>query len=949
MRLLSIANKIARVAFISLVVAALLIGFSDHAAYALINTSGTLPYSQTVKILWLFVAIAALFLFFVSCREFNRRYKQKRNLLRDNAQFLTNAFQAAPAGMGVARNRVILAVNTQLCSMTGYQAKELVGFNSRILYTSDDEYQAVMAGIDRQISQPGTAMIATRWQRKDGPVFDVFLSSALVDADNPDAGITFTAIDITTLKQAKIAVQAGKEQCRGLIELAVNGIMLATGQGIIIEINSTMCAMLGEKRDAIIGKHVSELAFIQESMEKAPFRFDLMQQGQTMVSERSLLRPDGSLISVEMRSKIIEDGSFQAIFCDISERKRIEQELRESRETFAQAFNQSSNAVIINRMEDGMYVEINQGFTDLIGFTREEAIGKTSLELNIWHDPADRQRLLTSLRTQGRCDNLEAVLRRKDGTFATGLLSARALVLNGEPHIISIIRDISQRKQTDADLELLRVAIEQTGDIIVITDADGRIQYTNPAFTRVTGYTIDEVIQHNPSILKSGEHDQAFYDNLWQTITSGHVWSGRLANRKKDGSLYTEEASISPVFDQRGLIVNFVAIKRDITTQLKLEAQYHQAQKMESIGRLTGGVAHDFNNILAVIIGYAEMALEKTDPNQMLHDDLKKIHEAAQRSVGIVRQLLAYSRKQHIAPQTIDLNRAVNSILTMLHRLIGEDIELIWVPDPDLPPIKMDPAQIDQILTNLCVNARDAIENNGTITIRTGRAMLDKDFCAGHHGAEPGDYIVLTVADNGCGIAPELLDKIYEPFFTTKDLFGTGLGLATVYGIVQQNAGIIEVESKPAQGTTFFIYLPVSVASATLRKQSEPKLASGQGETILVVEDDPSLLALGQTMLKTLGYKPLTASSPEEALALIEQHPGRVDLLLTDVIMPGMNGKELADHLTAIFPNLRVIFMSGYTADVIAPHGVLDEDLQFIQKPFSTVKLAEKIRATLNA
>ncbi|WP_310600554.1 PAS domain S-box protein [Desulfobulbus sp.] len=947
MRPLSTANRIAaKAALIYLAVSVLWISFSDRAAYALINDSGTLFQVLTIKG-WLFVATTALLLFFVSRRELNR-YERERDILRKNERFLANVFQAAPAGMGVARNRIILTVNVRLCAMTGYRPEELIGFDARILYTNDADYEAVAVEAYRQIGQSGSAMIETKWQRQDRSCLDVLLSSTPVDADNPDAGFAFTAIDITASKQARMAVQASEERYRGLIELAVDGIVLGTGEGIITEINGSMCAMLGDECDAIVGKHISELAFTSESMEKAPLRFDLLRQGQTVVSERNLLRPDGSTIIFEMRSKIMPDGSYQAIFRDITERKRIEQDLRESREKFALAFDQSPDAVNINRLEDGMYVEINRGFTDLTGFTREDVAGMTSLALNIWHDPADRQLMVTAMRTRGSCDNLEAVFRRKDGTLGTGLLSARPLVLNGEPHIISITRDISQRKQADADLERLKVAIEQAGEIIVITDADGSIQYANPAFTRVTGYTIDEVIQCNPRILKSGEHDEDFYHDLWQTITSGRIWSGRLVNRKKDGSLYTEDASISPVFNRQGLIVNFVAIKHDITTQLKLEAQYRQAQKMESVGRLTGGVAHDFNNILAVIIGYAEMALEKTDPDQTLHADLKRIHEAALRSADIVRQLLAYSRKQHIVPQTIDLNQAVNGILSMLRRLIGEDIELIWIPSPDLPAIKMDPAQIDQILANLCVNARDAIEDNGTITIRTGRALLDEAFCAEHHGAEPGDYIVLTVADDGCGIEPELLDKIYEPFFTTKDLFGTGLGLATVYGIVQQNAGIIVVESTPGRGTVFFIYLPVASASEEKQKQGKSAVAPGRGETILLVEDDPSLLALGQSMLKKLGYNALTAPSPEKAMSLVGQYPGRIDLLITDVIMPGMNGKELADRLTAVFPALRVIYMSGYTADVIAHHGVLDQQLQFLPKPFSTMKLAEKIRAALN-
>jgi len=944
----------AKAALIYLAISALYIWFSNQAVYNLFNDIGASFHVRHAQG-WLFVSITSLLLFFIYRRELYR-YERERNILQASEQFLANAFQAAPVGAGMARNRNILAVNMRLCAMTGYRAEELVGFNARVLYASDAEYESIEDDLQRQISQLGTATSETRWQRKNGSSLDVFLSLTLIDANNLDVGVIFIAIDITSTKQARMAVQANEERYRSLIDLAIDGIMLTTGEGMITKINSAMSAILGVQGDAIIGKHISKVAFSPESMEKVPFCFDLLRQGQVVVRERDLVRSDGSLISVEMRTKTMPDGSYQAIFRDITERKRTEQELLESREKFALAFDQGPDAVNINRVIDGMdaetmYVDVNQGFIDLTGYAREEVIGKTSVELDLWHDPADRRRMIDALRTQGRCDNFEAVFRRKDGGLNIGLLSARPLVLNGEPHIIAISRDISQRKQAEADLERLKVAIEQVSEVIIITDPDGRIQYVNPAFTRVTGYAGDEVLQHTPRILKSDKHDDDFFRDLWRTITSGRTWNGRLVNRKKDGSLYTEETTISPVFDQQGAIVNFVAIKHDITNQLKLEAQYRHAQKMESVGRLTGGVAHDFNNILAVIIGYTEMALEKTHPDQRLHADLQKIHEAAMRSANIVRQLLAYSRKQHIAPRIIDLNQAVDSILNMLRHLIGEDIELVWIPTPDLPPIKMDPAQIDQILTNLCVNARDASGENDTVTIRTARAFLDKAFCSEFPEAEPGDYIVLTVADNGCGIAPDLLDKIYEPFFTTKSLLGSGLGLPTVYGIVQQNSGVIEVESTLGLGTTFSIYLPVAVTDDTQKKQEriKPPGASARGETILLVEDDPRLLAMAQSILEDLGYKTVTTTSPETAMALIRQHPGRIDLLLTDVIMPVMNGKELADRLIAAFPELRVIYMSGYTADIIDHHGVLDEQTPFLQKPFSVMQLAETIRATLDA
>ena len=936
----------AKTTLLYLAVAVLWIWFSDRLLLVFFENTQTVSRAQTLKG-WLFVAATSLVLFVISRREV-ARYERARDSLQANEHYLGSIFRAAPVGIGVVNNRVIMTVNDRLCAMTGFGREELIGRNARILYPSDADYETVGTEKYRQIDLHGTGTVETRWQRKDGAIINVLLSSTPIYPEKQAAATTFTAVDITASKQAEMAVREREERYRALIELAVDGILLGSQEGIITEGNSSMCAMLGMERNAIIGKHISELPFTEESIAAAPFRFDLLRQGKVVVSERALRRPDGAIVSFEMRTKMMPDNTYQSIIRDVTERKRTDQALRESREKFALAFAASPDAVNINRLADGMYVEINKGFTDLTGFTREDVAGKTTLDLNIWHNPADRQQMVEALQRHGFCENLETVFRRKDGSLGTGLLSARTLLLDNVPHLISITRDITQRKQAEADLERLKVAIEHAGEVIVITDAGGAIQYANPAFARVTGYTIDEVFRQNPRFLKSGEHDAAFYDDLWVTITSGRTWTGRMINKKKDGSLYTEEATISPVFDAQGAIVNFVAIKRDITAQLKLEAQYLQAQKMESVGRLTGGVAHDFNNILAVIIGYAEMALEKTAPGQRVHADLEKIHEAALRSADIVRQLLAFSRKQTIAPKIIDLNQMVAGMLKMLRRLIGEDIELIWSPGPNLPLIKMDPTQIDQILANLCVNARDAIDGPGTITIRTGRAFLDEASCAATPETEPGDYVVLAVADNGCGMEADLLEKIYEPFFTTKSLFGTGLGLATVYGIVKQNAGAIEVDSEPGKGTTFSIYLPVSAPGAVRHQDETPEPPQpGQGEILLLVEDDPGILFLGRTMLEQLGYRALTASSPEEAVLLVEHHHGRIDLLITDVIMPGMNGKELAARLVALHPELKILFMSGYTADVIAQHGVLDEGVGFLQKPFSIKELSDRVRAAL--
>ena len=382
----------------------------------------------------------------------------------------------------------------------------------------------------------------------------------------------------------------------------------------------------------------------------------------------------------------------------------------------------------------------------------------------------------------------------------------------------------------------------------------------------------------------------------------------------------------------------------------KIQAQLLQAQKMEAVGHLAGGVAHDYNNMLSVILGYTELALEKTDTDDPLHTDLEEILFASKRSIDITRQLLAFSRKQTIAPKTLDLNEIMEGLLKMIRRLIGEDIDLAWHPHSGLWPIYMDPSQLDQIIVNLCVNARDAIKDIGKITIETNIRNFDDDYCIDHLGFKPGAFVMIAVSDDGCGMDQQTQSHLFEPFFTTKEMGkGTGLGLATVYGIVKQNNGFINVYSEPGHGTTFKIYLPKHEPPEKKvdKKATAPADVSGN-ETILLVEDERTILRMGKMMLERLGYEVLTASKPNEAIDITYRHSGKIHLIMTDVVLPDMNGRELASKLHEINPDLKILFMSGYTANVIAHRGVLDDGINFIQKPFSKQDLAAKVRGVLD-
>jgi PAS domain S-box-containing protein len=654
---------------------------------------------------------------------------------------------------------------------------------------------------------------------------------------------------------------------------------------------------------------------------------------------------------VDYTEKDVEIVSYLSdVTWEIFQRKKTEEALVDSEKRYRRLFESAKDGILILDADTGKIVDVNPFLSQLLGCRQDELLGKHLWELSPFVTIAASKDAFETLKHKEyiRYDHLP--LETVDGRIVEVEFISNVYLVDHTKVIQCNIRDNTERRQADAERERLLSAIEQADEMIVITNPEGAIQYVNPAFERVTGYTRNEVIGQNPSILKSGKQCPDFYRNLWETLSGGNTFKGRMVNKRKDGTFFTEEATISPVRDPSGRIVNYVAVKHDITEHLRLAAQFQQAQKMESVGRLAGGVAHDYNNMLSVIIGYTELAMDKVDPSDPLHADLNEVFKAAKRSTEITRQLLAFARKQTISPKVIDVNETVEGMLKMLRRLIGEDIDLAWLPQDGLWPIKIDPAQVDQILANLCVNARDAIAGVGRITIETHTVTFDTAYCADHAGFVPGDFVLLSVSDDGCGMDKETLDSIFEPFFTTKDeSLGTGLGLATVFGIVKQNNGFINVYSEPGKGTTFRIYFPRHVGKAEkIRVETVAEIPSSQGETVLLVEDEPAIIKMCQMMLERLGYQVLTTGNPSEALRLAGNHAGEIHLLITDVVMPEMNGRELADQLCTLFPDIKTLFMSGYTANVIAHRGVLEEGVNFIQKPFSIKDLSVKVRATLD-
>ena len=499
-----------------------------------------------------------------------------------------------------------------------------------------------------------------------------------------------------------------------------------------------------------------------------------------------------------------------------------------------------------------------------------------------------------------------------------------------------------------AKLGQLELAVDQSASAILIMTRDGIIQYVNQRVVELSGYAANELVGNNLRALRTATIDAA----MWDALGAGRNWRGEFETRRKTGELQWWTESVSPVKDAQGGIT-FVAVFEDITQRkqaeaerVKLEARLQQAQRMESVGQLAGGVAHDFNNMLAVILGNTEEALRQVEPGQPIHEDLEEIRGAAVRSADLTRQLLAFARRQPVAPRVLDLNHTVQAMLAMLRRLIGEGIQLTWQPVASLWPVHLDPSQMDQILTNLCVNARDAIAGVGAISLTADHQVVDAAFCANRLDAVPGEYVRLSVSDTGVGMDSQVQAQIFEPFFTTKGVGkGTGLGLATVYGSVRQNRGFITVRSAQGQGTTFEIYLPRYVGEvAPVAGAAGVAPSRGGGETILVVEDQPSILRLTTRSLEAKGYTVLGVNNPAEAVQKVKEHAGPVALLLTDVVMPGMNGSDLADTLVALRPRLKVLFMSGYASSVLPEN----HTRHFIGKPFTLEELALKVREVMD-
>ena len=871
-------------------------------------------------------------------------------------------FALSPDGILVIDAETLQAIefNDAACRQLGYTPEEFARL-------AVPDYEASQSGKEiaehvQRALRDGVIEFDTLHRTKTGEIRPVHVWGKKLDLDGRTV---FQAIfrDITERHRADQALRDSEARFHALFDRAHDAIFVMNDR-VFVDCNRHAEVLFGRRRVDMLGRSPTDFSPAmqpggQASSDAAAAHIDAVLAGQPRRFEWRHLRGDGTAFEAEVslsRIDISGDSMIQAIVRDVTERTRAQQALKDSERLLRESQAVAGVGSYILDIPAGTWS--GSANLDAIFGLAGGSERSVPLWLSVVH-PEWRERMSRYfsdrvLGQRSRFDMEYQIVRHSDGAarWVHGVGELKCDAQNQPLRMIGTITDITDRREADTALRLQAAALYAAADAIVITDAAGVIEWVNPAFTRVTGYAAAEAVGRNPrDLVKSGKHPAAFYADLWTTITAGRTWHGEMVNRRKDGTLYSEDQTVTPILDAAGDITHFVAIKQDITERQMLEARFRQAQRMEVVGQLASGIAHDFNNLLTVINGMSELALEQLSPDDQVHADVREIRHAGERAAALTRQLLAFSRQQILAPRVLNLGVVVAGMESLLKRLLGEDIDLVAVPSPGVSNVLADAGQIEQVITNLAVNARDAMPEGGRLTIETQNMEIDDDFGRQHGTAvRPGPYVVLAVSDTGGGMDEATRARIFEPFFTTKvQGRGTGLGLSTVFGIVQQSQGFIWVYSEVGQGTTFKIYLP-QMAEAVSPDRPAPTAASSAGtETILLVDDDEALRAMATRFLEPAGYTVLSAASGDEALRLLDRYQGAVHLLLSDVVMPGIDGRRLAEQLGMTRPQMRVLYMSGYTNDTVVRHGVLDGQVSYLEKPFSAAALCRKVRTTLDS
>jgi two-component system, cell cycle sensor histidine kinase and response regulator CckA len=898
--------------------------------------------------------------------------------LRKSEEQMRSIIRTSPDGISItALDGTIRYVSDNLPAMHGCGSAEEMTGRSMFEFLDPSYHGKAKQLIGEMLKGNYTGVSEYRVLRKDGSSFFADINAEILkDREGNPESIFLIERDISGRKAIEKELIQNRELYENLMENSIDAVYLLSGEGRVLNVNRTACEMTLYTRDELLKLSIDD---IDPNFPKDAFiRFwNDRPEGTTVLFETLHRSKDGTLIPVEVNGIFfIQDDSkyLFGVARDLTARKAAEKAIKDKTRLLENITDNLFDLVGLTDLE-GNFKYVNAAAYKVPGYSRDQLIGKNVMEF-IHPDDLEQVKTALSDALKNRVDNrkVEYKLNCADGSWID-LETLGKFITDDDGNITDLLfssRDITEKNKLEHQKEEALEKLKKTRDILEQTSSLARVGgwETNLITGEVSWSAVKREIHEvsadfQPDInmtidfYKEGESRNIIREAVRQSVENGMPYDVEVKLVTAKGNERWVRTKGSAEFKD-GKCVRLFGTTQDIDESKKseeekerLKNQLAQAQKMESVGRLAGGVAHDFNNMLGVILGHAELAMENADPSLPLYADLEEIRKAARRSADLTRQLLAFARKQNVSPKVLDINEELKNMLKMIKRIIGEDISLKLRPGEDLWNVSMDPSQIDQIIANLCVNARDAISNTGTVTIETGNVTLDNsfflinpDFAAG----KPGDYCMISVSDTGCGMDKETQAKIFEPFFTTKEQGkGTGLGLSTVFGIVRQNNGMINVYSEPDHGTAFRIYLPRYYGELQADRKITVKEKNRRGsETILLVEDEASILDITKTILERQGYNVLAVSSPKDAENIAGSFSGRINLLITDVIMPEINGKDLADKISVFCPEIKILFMSGYTADVIAHHGVLHSDVNFIQKPFAVKDLSARVRDVLD-
>ena len=792
-------------------------------------------------------------------------------------------------------------------------------------------------------------------RKKSGELITVEVSASPIVGDK-GAIIGFLSIqrDVSERKRVEDALRKSEASYRELFNSVGDAIYIQDRDGRFLDVNQGAVEMYGYARKDFLGKSPADLGApgmndldatmkaVRKTFAGEPQRFEWWGR-----------RKNGEIFPKEVRlnrSMYLGQEVVVALAQDITERRASVQRLQESEEKFRTLSEQSPNMIYINK--GGRVVYVNQRAVEMMGYTKEEFYSQNFNFMNL----IAPEHISLVKRNYGRhmsgqeIEPYEYGLLTKGGQRLIGINTTRLINYEGGPAILGIITDVTGTRMAEVELRKLHQAVEQSPSSILITDTEGKIEYVNRKFTEVTGYTIGEVLGKNPSILKSGHTPEGEYATMWEAVLSGKEWRGEFRNKKKNGELFWELASISPIRDSSGTITHLLAVKENITERKALEQQLLQAQKMESLGTLASGVAHDFNNILGIIIGYASLLDQKLNDPVRRATYLEAIVKAAERGAGLVRQILTFARKSDFTLEKVNVNSIIGELAKMLGETFPKTITLSLQLERALPLLAVDRTQLHQALLNLCVNARDAMGDKGSLTLST--RLVDGSTIARRFATAAGKtYAEIAVSDSGMGMNEGTKGRIFEPFFTTKEVGkGTGLGLSVVFGVVQEHQGFVDVESEIGMGSTFKIWLPVpeGIVPGPGATQRHTEDAPGGTETILVVEDEELMLDLVASVLEQKGYRVLLARDGEEAMKIHQANIGRIDLVLSDIGLPKLDGWESCQQMKQADPTMKIILASGYLEPELKSEIMKVGSIGLIRKPYSTLEILNNIRKALD-